>query len=91
MASGSRVAGVIRSLVNARDLQLECARVLHETFMVSVHMYGSETILWKEKRSTIRAVQMDNLRGFLDIMKMSPDCTDKGTVRSDEGGIRNDW
>ena len=25
VASGSRVAGVIKSLVNARDLQLECA------------------------------------------------------------------
>ena len=27
-ASGRRVAGAIRSLVNARDLQIECARVL---------------------------------------------------------------
>ena len=28
-------------------------------------MYGSETMLWKEKvRSRIRAVQMDNLRGI---------------------------
>ena len=25
VASGRRVAGIIRSLVNARDLQLECA------------------------------------------------------------------
>ena len=31
VASGRRVAGVIRSLVTARELQLECARVLHET------------------------------------------------------------
>ena len=31
VASGRKVAGAIRSLVNARDLQLECARVLHET------------------------------------------------------------
>ena len=30
VASGRKVAGAIRSLVNARDLQLEYARVLHE-------------------------------------------------------------
>ena len=29
VASGKIVAGTIRSLVNARALQLECARVLH--------------------------------------------------------------
>ena len=34
-------------------------------------MYGSETILWKEKkRSRIRFVQRDNLRGLLSIRKM---------------------
>ena len=27
------VAGAIRCLVNARELQLECARVLHETLL----------------------------------------------------------
>ena len=33
--------------------------------------YGSETVLWEEKeRSRIRAVQMDNLRGLLGIMRM---------------------
>ena len=32
--------------------------VLHETLLVPVFMYGSETMLW---RSRIRAVQMDNL------------------------------
>ena len=34
-----------RSLVNARDLQLECARFLHETLFVAVLTYGSETLL----------------------------------------------
>ena len=65
VASGRRVAGGIRSLVNARNLQLECALVFHEILLVPVlmYMYGSETILWKEKgRSRVRAVQMDNLR-----------------------------
>ena len=53
------VAGGIKSLVNARDLQLECARVLHEALLVPVLMYGSETMLLKEKEtSRIRAVQI---------------------------------
>ena len=30
------VAGAIRSLVNARDLQLQWATVVHETFLVSL-------------------------------------------------------
>ena len=55
--SGRRVAGAIRPLINAMDLQLKCARVLHETLLVPVLLYGSETMLWKEKmRSNIRAV-----------------------------------
>ena len=71
MASRRRAAGAIRSLVNARDLQVECAKVLHETLFVHVLIYGSETMLWKEKeRSRIRAVQMDNLKGLLGIRRM---------------------
>ena len=57
MACGRRVTGTIRSLVNARDLQLERARVLHETFLVPFLMHGSETMLCKErKRSRIGVV-----------------------------------
>ena len=68
VASGRKVAGAIRSLVNSRDLKLECARVLHETLLVPVFKDGSETILWREKeRSRVRAVQMDNLRGLLGV------------------------
>ena len=45
--------------------------VLHETLFVPVLMYSSEIMLWKEKkRSRIRAVQMDNLRGLLGIRRM---------------------
>ena len=36
VASGRRVAGAIRSLVNAWSLQLDCARVLHESLLVPV-------------------------------------------------------
>ena len=53
-------------LVNVRGLQLECPRVLHETLLEHVLIYGSETMIWKEKdRSRIKAVQMNDLRGLL--------------------------
>ena len=61
----------MRSQVNARDLQLECARVLHKTLLVPVLMYGSESMLWKKKkRSRIIAVQIYNFRGLLGIRRM---------------------
>ena len=71
VASGRRVAGANRFLVNARSLQLECARVLQEALLVPIPIYGSETMLWKEKeRSRIWAVQMDNFRRLLGIRRM---------------------
>ena len=70
MTSGRRVAGAIRSLVNARSLQLERARVLHESLMVPVLTNGSETIIWRENdRSRIWTVQINNLRGLLGIRR----------------------
>ena len=44
VASGRRVAGVDKSLVNAWDLQLGCARVLHETLLACSCVW-SETML----------------------------------------------
>ena len=70
VASGRRLVDAIRSLVNARYLQLGCARVLHETLLVPFLTYGSETMLWKEERSRIRAVQVDNLCGLRGIIRM---------------------
>ena len=32
-------------LVNARGLQLECAQVLHETLLVTILLYGSESMI----------------------------------------------
>ena len=62
------MSGARRSL---RGLQLECARVLHETLLVSLLMYGSGTMIWKkEERSRIRAVQMDKIRSLLGIRRM---------------------
>ena len=55
--------------------------VLHETLLVPVLMYFSETMLWKE-RSRIRVVQMDNHRVLLGIKRMdSLICMDKGIVQ----------
>ena len=71
VASGRRVSDAIRSLVNARTLQLECARVFHESLLVPVFTYGNETMIWREKeRSRIRGVQMNNLRGLLGVRRM---------------------
>ena len=71
VASGRRVLGAIRSLVNTRDFQLECARVLHETLLVPALMCGSETMLCREKEKyRVRAVQMDNLRRLLGIRRI---------------------
>ena len=45
--------------------------VLHETLLVPFLMYGSETVLWREKeRPRIMDVQMHNLRGLLVIRMM---------------------
>ena len=72
VASGRRVADAIRSLVNAKSLRLEFASVLHESLLLPVLMYGSETMIWKEKeRCRIRAVQMDNFRGLVGIRRMN--------------------
>ena len=45
VASGRKVGGNIRPLVNVRDLQLQYAKALHETLLVPVLIYGSETML----------------------------------------------
>ena len=71
MASGKNVAGAIKSLFNAMVLQLRCARVLHESLLVPVLLYGSETMILREKeRSRISIVRMDNLRRVLGIKRM---------------------
>ena len=60
----------IKSLVNARDLQLECATVLHETLLVAVLMYCRETMLRREKESSrVRTIHIYNLRGLLGIRR----------------------
>ena len=70
-------------------MQLKCTRVLHETLFVPILMYSSETVIWKEKkRSSIRAVHMDNLTGLLGIRRMDKVPIDKEVLRGDQGGGR---
>ena len=70
VAGRRRVADAIKSLVSARDLQLEYTRIFHKTLLVPVLIYWSRKMLWKKKRSRLRAVQMDNLRGLLGIRRI---------------------
>ena len=44
VASGRKVAGAIRSVANARSLQFECAKVLHEALILPVLLYSSEAM-----------------------------------------------
>ena len=63
-----KVVGALRSLVNARGLQAECARVVHEALLVFVLLYDGEKMLKREKkRFKIMTVQMVNLRGLLNV------------------------
>ena len=53
-------------------MQLECARVFHESLLVPIFTYGSETMIWKEKeKSKISAVQTDDLKSLLGIRRMN--------------------
>ena len=48
-----------------------CVRVLHQSLLVPVLKYGSDTMIWREnERSRIRVVQMDNLKGLVGIRRM---------------------
>ena len=42
--------------------------MLHEATLLSVLLHGNEKMLWREKeKSRIKVVQIDNLRGLLNI------------------------
>ena len=73
VASGKKLAGAIKSLVNGRCLHLDCARILHEVLLVAVLIYDSEAMIWREnekERSRIKIVQMENLRDLMGIRSM---------------------
>ena len=55
VVSGRRVAGAVRPLVNGRSLQLECAKVLHVSLLVTVLTYSSEIKIWRESNENKRA------------------------------------
>ena len=50
LARGRRVAGAVKSLVNARDLQFEYTKILHETLLVPVLIYGVRQCYGKRRR-----------------------------------------
>ena len=59
------------SLINTRVLQLKCAMVMYDAFLVSDLIYGSETMIQKGvQRFKIRGAQLDCLRGLLSIKRM---------------------
>ena len=49
LVSGKKVEDAIRSLVNARSLQLQCSRLLHEGLLMTVPLYGCKAMMWEEK------------------------------------------
>ena len=66
LLSGRKAGDQIRSLVKARGLQLEWAKLLHEALPMPDLLYGSETMIWREEnRSKIRDVHLDIMRGLL--------------------------
>ena len=71
VSNGRKMAGAIKTLVNAKGLDIECTRVLHEAMLVQALMYGSEVMVWEKKyRTKVQAVQMDNLRGMLGVRRI---------------------
>ena len=66
MISERKVAGVNRSLVNAKSLLLKCVRVHCDGLLVPLLMYGRE-----KTKSRIIALQMNSLRGLLDVRKIN--------------------
>ena len=68
VAGNWRMGG--QSLANARYLQFEWVRLLHEGLLISNIIYGSKTMVWREKeRSRNMAIQMDNHRGLVGIWR----------------------
>ena len=70
--------------------------VFHDSLLVPVLMYGSETMIQRGKeRSMIRTVQIDNLRGLLGIRRMDkvPNVRIRqicGVMKAVENGERQD-
>ena len=73
MASRVTVVGAIRSVVNARSLQMVCVckELLDEDLLVLTLTYGNVTQEQREnENSSVVAVQLDYLRGLLSIRRI---------------------
>ena len=70
-------------------LVIDCARALHETLFVPILLYGSETMIWREKKIFMtRAVQMDRLRVLMSIRKIDRETNAQIRVMQSEEGSR---
>ena len=49
VVNGRKVVGSIKSLVNGAYLHFECVRMLHDGSLGSVLLYGSKTLIWRER------------------------------------------
>ena len=59
MQDGIRVADATISLVNPKSLQYECTRILDDSLLVLVLLYGSNAMVCREKEiSRVRTVLM---------------------------------
>ena len=71
VSNGRQVAGAIESLVKARRLSFERNRVVHESMLLPVVMYGSKEMVWSQNyRSEVQTVQMNYLRRVLGVRKI---------------------
>ena len=67
------VTGAIWSLVNSRDLQLECARVLHEALLMPALVYSSE-------KMRMNKVQNAQIRELCGVMKGVDERMEEGVL-----------
>ena len=82
--------GVIRcrvgGKVNASGLQLQCAGIFLNAFLVPVLMYGSETMIWRRRSLECADGQPQRFVGYYE-NGQSAECTDKRVLWIDEGNI----
>ena len=79
-----KVMGAIRSFMNPRTWQLECAKVLCEALCSSVILNITEELYGRRREDGIRAVQMNDLRHLFGIR--SAKCMGERAIESYKGG-----
>lgn len=67
---GRKVVSAIREKANAKGLNLECTRLLQESMLILTLKYSNETEVRKKKKIENKALQIDNLRGMLEVRRI---------------------